>query len=73
MEIPLFFIQALNDPIAVADAIPYHAIKENGNCLLLTTELGGHIGWIDSSNVFGAPWSNDVSLEWLSHVLSNSI
>lgn len=37
-------LQAANDPIAPAAAIPYDAIRANPNCLLAVTPAGGHLG-----------------------------
>lgn len=41
VQIPLLCIQAENDPIAPANAIPYEEIKANPNCILVTTPTGG--------------------------------
>ena len=41
VAIPLLCIQAENDPIAPAEAIPYDAIAANPNCILVTTPTGG--------------------------------
>ena len=45
-------VQAGNDPIAPAKAIPYQAIKDNPNCMLAVTPSGGHLGWVSGP---GAP------------------
>ena len=37
--------QAADDPIAPHDAIPYEALAQNPNCLLVVTPTGGHLGW----------------------------
>ena len=41
--------QAEDDPIAVEPAIPYTALADNPNCILVTTPGGGHLGWAAGS------------------------
>ena len=66
VRIPLLCIQALDDPIAPASAIPYAAIKANPLVTLVTTPCGGHLGWIAGrGSLTGHPWSDDAMLEWL--------
>lgn len=45
MAIPLLVVQAADDPIAPAEAIPRQALAANPNCLLVVTPSGGHLGW----------------------------
>lgn len=47
-----FTLQAANDPIAPAKAIPKQAIYDNPNCILVITPCGGHLGWVSGP---GAP------------------
>ncbi|KAI8976072.1 Alpha/Beta hydrolase protein [Pilobolus umbonatus] len=47
VKIPLLCLNALDDPIAYGEAIPYAEIKSNPNVVLATTDLGGHIGWFE--------------------------
>ncbi|KAG9452599.1 hypothetical protein H6P81_005503 [Aristolochia fimbriata] len=69
VRIPLFCIQAANDPIAPQQAIPREDIKENPNCLLIVTPKGGHLGWIAGDEApFGAPWTDPVVMEFLEHI-----
>lgn len=63
-------LQALDDPIAPADAIPYEALAANAKCVLATTPTGGHLGWVAGRGApWGAPWSDQVMTEWLEAVL----
>ncbi|CDS06696.1 hypothetical protein LRAMOSA09223 [Lichtheimia ramosa] len=48
VRIPLLCFNALDDPIAVAEGIPYDEIKINPNVILATTDYGGHIGWFEN-------------------------
>ena len=45
-------VQALDDPIAPEEAIPYEALRGNPNTVLVTTMTGGHLGWCA-----GAEWN----------------
>jgi hypothetical protein len=69
VSIPLLCIQAQDDPIAPAEAIPYNAIAANPNCVLAVTPCGGHLGWAAGPGApFGQPWSDGAVFEWLSSV-----
>ncbi|KAG0488587.1 hypothetical protein HPP92_007398 [Vanilla planifolia] len=66
---PLLCIQAANDPIAPARAIPLEEIKENPHCLLIITPKGGHLGWVAGNEApFGAPWTDSVVMEFLENL-----
>jgi predicted alpha/beta-fold hydrolase len=43
----LLCLNALDDPIAAPECIPYDEIKTNPNVVLATTDYGGHIGWFE--------------------------
>ncbi|KAG2382007.1 hypothetical protein C9374_005799 [Naegleria lovaniensis] len=47
IQIPILFLNALDDPISSKYAIPYDDLKENSNIILATTERGGHVAWLD--------------------------
>ncbi|KAI9276516.1 Alpha/Beta hydrolase protein [Sporodiniella umbellata] len=47
VKVPLLCLNALDDPIAHANSIPYDEIKCNPNVILATTDEGGHIGWFE--------------------------
>lgn len=47
VKVPLLCMNALDDPIAAAECIPYDEIKINPNVVLATTDTGGHIGWFE--------------------------
>ncbi|KAK4127932.1 AB-hydrolase YheT [Parathielavia appendiculata] len=53
IRIPFLAISALDDPIAVFDAIPFEEFKQNPYTVLLTTSLGGHLSWFE---VGGGRW-----------------
>lgn len=64
VKIPLLVVQAEDDPIAPSHAIPYQALDENPNCLLVLTPTGGHLGWCNSPGVLDAPWTDIALLEY---------
>ncbi|EPQ66747.1 Bgt-4827-2 [Blumeria graminis f. sp. tritici] len=47
IKIPLFAINAVDDPIVTNEAIPYEEIKKNPYTVLCTTSLGGHLSWFE--------------------------
>ena len=84
VKVPLLCLQALDDPIAPAAAIPRAAMRANANVVLATTRTGGHLGWCcaaasarvgrgeeeGGNRLFtGAPWCDAPAVEFLSSVL----
>lgn len=71
VKIPLLCIQAENDPIAPAVAIPYDEIQRNPKCALVVTPTGGHLGWMSGKDgPFGAPWTDEVVLEFMTATMA---
>lgn len=48
VRVPLLVINAVDDPIAPADAIPRTELANNPNCITAITPGGGHLGWSGS-------------------------
>ncbi|CAI7800401.1 unnamed protein product [Closterium sp. NIES-53] len=66
VRLPLLCVQALDDPIAPADGIPYEAIENNPLTMLVGTSHGGHLGWVAGPEApFGAPWPDVLTMEFL--------
>ncbi|KAI5062332.1 hypothetical protein GOP47_0022871, partial [Adiantum capillus-veneris] len=66
VKIPLLCIQADDDPIAPSCGIPRAEILENGNCFLVVTPTGGHLGWVAGEEApFGAPWTDPLVMDYL--------
>ncbi|ORX78855.1 AB-hydrolase YheT [Basidiobolus meristosporus CBS 931.73] len=68
VRVPLLCLNAIDDPVAYHECIPYEACRNNPNVILATTETGGHIGWFTgSTNV--TRWSVKPISEFLTAVL----
>ncbi|KAI3629886.1 hypothetical protein MIR68_011321 [Amoeboaphelidium protococcarum] len=76
IKVPFLTVQALDDPIIPADAIPYQMFRKNPNLALVTTKVGGHIAWLEN-DPSGVNWSDKMSLEFtlsiLDHVYASKI
>ncbi|KAH6684132.1 Alpha/Beta hydrolase protein [Halenospora varia] len=46
-RVPIFAINAADDPIAVDEALPYQEIQQTPYAILCTTSLGGHLSWFE--------------------------
>ncbi|KAL2262473.1 hypothetical protein VTK26DRAFT_1204 [Humicola hyalothermophila] len=53
IRIPFLAISALDDPIALYEAIPFQEFKQNPYTVLCTTSLGGHLSWFE---IGGGRW-----------------
>lgn len=47
IRVPTFVIHAKDDPIAVAEAVPYEEIKQNPYVVLCMSSGGGHLFWFE--------------------------
>ncbi|KAL8990550.1 MAG: hypothetical protein Q9177_000832 [Variospora cf. flavescens] len=47
VRVPLFAIHAQDDPIAVAEGIPFQEFQQNPYAVLCMTSMGGHLGWFE--------------------------
>lgn len=69
VKVPCLVIQAEDDPIAPKQAIPFKALDDNPNCILVTTPTGGHLGWCSGENgILGAPWTDMALNQYFSAV-----
>ncbi|OJJ97322.1 hypothetical protein ASPACDRAFT_62989 [Aspergillus aculeatus ATCC 16872] len=64
IKIPFFVIQAEDDPIACAKALPYGEIVRTPYGVMATTSWGGHLGWFEfgGDRWFVKPVSNFLNL-----------
>ncbi|CAH0027085.1 unnamed protein product [Clonostachys rhizophaga] len=49
IKIPFLAPHAVDDPIAVNEAVPYEEFCKNPPTILCTTSLGGHLGWFETN------------------------
>ncbi|KAL6231541.1 hypothetical protein BDW75DRAFT_233500 [Aspergillus navahoensis] len=47
IRIPFFVVQAEDDPIVTAKAVPYQEIAQTPYGVMMTTSWGGHLGWFE--------------------------
>ncbi|ODV89642.1 hypothetical protein CANCADRAFT_32838 [Tortispora caseinolytica NRRL Y-17796] len=50
IKVPTVIIHSTDDPIATRHSIPFSEVKHNPYLFLVTTDLGGHIGWFEPFN-----------------------
>jgi len=62
---PTLFINAINDPLIDANALPYQLCSANPYTILCTTDTGGHIGWPEGLKVRNISWTDKVCLEYI--------
>ena len=53
VRIPLFCINAEDDPVAPLEALPIEEVKRNPYVVLCTTSMGGHLSWFE---IGGSRW-----------------
>lgn len=74
INIPFLNIQAEDDPILSASAIPYADFMINPNIALVSTRVGGHLGWIEGKTIFKPSeisWADRLSCTFLLSVLDH--
>lgn len=65
VAVPMLVAHARDDPIVPNEVVPLDTLAANPNILTLTTNMGGHTGWLHGLNPLGPSWFDDVALEWL--------
>ncbi len=68
IQIPVLCINSLDDPVCVSQDIPFDLFHDLPNFMLVTTEHGGHAGFLEAPSL--EPWAEKLSLEYLSAVCS---
>ncbi|XP_046542821.1 protein ABHD15-like [Haliotis rubra] len=64
---PIMCVTSLDDPIFMARYVPFNIFRENSNWLLVTTNKGGHCGFIEESTL--KSWSDRLALDYIDAVL----
>lgn len=47
IRIPVMALHAVDDPIAVDEAVPYEEIRKTPYVVMVATSGGGHLGWFE--------------------------
>ena len=70
IDTPLVAINALDDPLIPAAAIPFDQFSSNPHLLLVTTPCGGHVGFAEGMLPLGdvSTWAERLAIECLSHL-----
>ena len=67
VAIPVLCITSLYDPVCIKDKIPLDAFKVYPNFMLITTQAGGHCGFIESTTL--ESWSEKLAVDYLNAAL----
>jgi len=73
IKVPTLFLASLDDPVSHDLFIPYEKINSNPNCVLVTTNSGGHHAYVDAF-LWGkhVPYCDHLALEWIRTCLSTN-
>jgi predicted alpha/beta-fold hydrolase len=68
IQVPLLCINALDDPLVPQQCLPYEEIMKSDSVVLLTTEKGGHVAWLEDNFPFAlnSSWADFTTLRYLS-------
>jgi predicted alpha/beta-fold hydrolase len=66
---PILALSALDDPIVPADALPLEAARANPNITLVTTPLGGHVGFVSGGPLRPGCWSEARAVAFLAEMV----
>ncbi|KAL9125770.1 MAG: hypothetical protein Q9217_005073 [Psora testacea] len=68
VKVPLFAINAEDDPIAVNEALPLQEFRQNHYAVLCTTSTGGHLSWFESG---GGRWFAKPACQFLQRIAAD--
>lgn len=71
ISVPVLCISALDDPICPKDTIPFSLFKTSNNLFLVTTDEGGHCGFLE--DCFPSSWANKLACEYLETVFNQGV
>lgn len=71
ISVPVLCISALDDPICPKDTIPFSLFKNSNNLFLVTTDTGGHCGFLE--DCFPSSWANKLAGEYLETVFNQGV
>ncbi|XP_067680598.1 protein ABHD15-like isoform X2 [Haliotis asinina] len=67
VKVPFMCINSMDDPICMSSNIEFGMFKENPDRLLVTTDKGGHCGFLEESTL--TSWSDRLALDYIDAVL----
>lgn len=71
VSVPVLCVNALDDPVCPKEVIPFSLFKTSSNFFLLTTEKGGHCGFLE--NTIPTPWTNSLICDYIDTILAIEI
>lgn len=71
ITIPVLCVSALDDPICTKDTIPFSLFKTSSNLFLVTTDKGGHCGFLE--NGIPSSWANKLACDYLETVFHQGV
>lgn len=71
ISVPVLCVSALDDPICPKETIPFSLFKTLNNLFLVTTDKGGHCGFLE--DFFPSSWANKVGCEYLETVFNQGV
>lgn len=71
ISVPVLCVSALDDPICPKETIPFSLFKTSNNLFLVTTDKGGHCGFLE--DFFPSSWANKLGCEYLETVYNQGV
>lgn len=71
INIPVFALSSINDPVVSKNCIPYDEFRSNKNLILAVTKSGGHIGWFEGVTK-AERWYSHPTIEFLEKILDSN-
>ena len=69
IQVPTLCINSLDDGITTSKSIPYKDIMQNDNLILLCTDRGGHLVWMDNKYLWKLnQWINQPVIDYLNTI-----
>ena len=62
ISVPVLCVSALDDPICPKETIPFSLFKTSNNLFLVTTDKGGHCGFLEDFSLLPGRISSDVNI-----------
>jgi predicted alpha/beta-fold hydrolase len=69
VKVTTLIMHAVDDPIVGYHSVDWEACYANKNIISVSTERGGHIGWLTGIIPFGPTWADVATVNFISSVL----